>query len=896
MTIRNLEHLFRPKSIAVIGASDRAGSVGATVMRNLLAGGFSGPIHPVNPKHRKVAERTAFRDVASLPEAPDLAVIATPPAAVPDVIRALGARGTRAAIVLTAGLASATDGQGRSLTQAMLEAARPHLVRILGPNCVGLLVPGLGINASFAHTAALPGKLAFVSQSGGLTTAVLDWTKSRGVGFSHFISLGDTADVDFGDVLDYLASDPATRAILLYIEAVRAARKFMSAARAAARNKPVLVVKAGRAPEGARAAASHTGALAGADDVYDAAIRRAGMLRVDSIVELFDAVETLARAKPVYGERLAIMTNGGGPGVMATDALARGGGKLASLSPDTLQRLDEALPATWSRGNPVDIIGDAPVERYTATLKTLIDEREADAILLIHVPTAIVPAAEIARACAPLAKGQRVLASWLGGDALDEARGIFREAGIPTYATPEQAIAGFLQLVDYRRNQQTLMETPPSVPAGFIPDATAARERVRDALAHGREFLSEPEAKRVLAAYGIPVVRTRTAAGVEEAARIAEEIGFPVALKVLSPQVTHKSDVGGVALNLESAAEVRNTAEAMARRVRERMPAAELAGFTVQEMVQRPRAHETIVGATVDQVFGPVILFGQGGVAVEVIGDRAVALPPLNMALAKELVSRTRIARLLDGYRDRPPADRQALYLALTQVSQLIIDLPEIVELDINPLLVDEKGVLALDARIRVAPARMPGDDRLAIRPYPAELEERVSFLGREIVLRPIRPEDEPQHAQFLARIDPDDLRLRFFSVVRAFSHSDLARFTQIDYDREMAFIATHHDDGNAETLGVVRAIADPDRTSAEFAILVRSDLQGKRLGLLLMEKMIRYCRERGIGELVGDVLATNAGMLGLARDLGLEIAPGADATVKSVKLALSSGSRGPSG
>ncbi len=895
MTIRNLEFLFRPKSIAVIGASDRQGSVGATVIRNVLAGGFSGPVYPVNRRQAEVAGRRAYRDVTSLPEAPDLAVIATPPATVPEVIGALGARGTRAAVVLTAGLAAARDGEGRSLTQAMLDAARPHLLRILGPNCVGLLVPGLGINASFAHTSALPGNLAFVSQSGGLTTAVLDWARSRGIGFSHFISLGDAADVDFGDVLDYLASDPATRAILLYIESVRAARKFMSAARAAARNKPVLAVKAGRVPEGARAATSHTGALAGADDVYDAAIRRAGMLRVDTVLELFGAVETLSRAKPVYGDRLAIMTNGGGPGVMATDALVRGGGRLASLSEQSLKRLDELLPATWSRGNPVDIIGDAAVERYVATLEILIQEPAADAVLFIHVPTAVVAAAEIARACAPVAKNGRVLACWLGGSALDEARRIFAEEGIPTYATPEEAVAGFLQLVDYRCNHQALMETPSSAPKEFVPDTGAAREVVRTALGQGRELLSEPEAKRVVAAYGIPIVETRVAASAEEAAQIAQTLGFPVALKILSPQVTHKSDVGGVALDLASEAEVRTAAEAMARRLGERVPGAELAGFTVQEMVRRPRAHETIVGVAPDPVFGPVILFGQGGVAVEVIADRAVALPPLNLALAKELVSRTRIARLLDGYRDRPPADRAALHLALEQVSQLIIDLPEVVELDINPLLVDERGVIALDARIRVAPATMGGTDRLAIRPYPQELEERIDFHGRELVLRPIRPEDEPQHARFLARVDPEDLRLRFFTAVRAFSHSQLARFTQIDYDREMAFIATARDGGGAEeTLGVVRAIADPDRTRAEFAILVRSDIKGKGLGSLLMEKMGRYCRARGIGELVGDVLATNQRMLALARDVGFEIGPSGDPGVVRARLLLRTDSPAP--
>ena len=892
MTIRNLEFLFRPKSIAVIGASDREGSVGATVIRNVLSGGFSGPVYAVNRRGAEVAGQRAYPDVRSLPEVPDLAVIATPPAAVPDVIGALGTCGTRAAVVLTAGLAAARDGEGRSLTQAMLEAAHPHLLRILGPNCVGLLVPGLGINASFAHTSALPGNLAFVSQSGGLTTAVLDWARSRGIGFSHFVSLGDAADVDFGDLLDYLGSDPATHAILLYIESVRAARKFMSAARAAARNKPVLAIKAGRAPEGARAVASHTGALAGSDEVYDAAIRRAGMLRVGTVLELFDAVETLSRAKPVYGDRLAIMTNGGGPGVMATDALVRGGGRLASLSEQSLKRLDELLPGAWSHGNPVDIIGDAPVERYVATLETLLREPMADAVLFIHVPTAIVAAAEIARACAAPAKSGRVLGCWLGGGALDEARRIFADEGIPTYATPEEAVAGFLQLVDYRRNQQTLMETPSSAPKDSVSDTEVARDVVRAALGQGRELLSEPEAKRVLAAYGIPVVETRVAASAEEAAQLAQTLGFPVALKILSPQVTHKSDVGGVALDLASEAEVRGAAEAMARRLRERAPGAELAGFTVQKMLRRPRAHETIVGVASDPAFGPVILFGQGGVAVEVIADRAVALPPLNLALARELVSRTRIARLLDGYRDRPPADREALHLALARVSQLIVDVPEVVELDINPLLVDDKGVVALDARIRVALAVMRGADRLAIRPYPQELEDRVDFRGRELVLRPIRPEDEPQHARFLARIDQEDLRLRFFTAVRAFSHSQLARFTQIDYDREMAFIAAvRGEGGDEETWGVARAIADPDRTRAEFAILVRSDMKGKGLGELLMKKLIRYCREREIGEIVGDVLATNSRMLALARDLGFEIGPSGDPGTLRATLPLLAGS-----
>ena len=890
MTTRNFEHLFRPKSIAVFGASDRPESVGATVIRNVLAGGFAGPIYAVNRRHAEVAGRRAFRDVTSLPETPDLAVIATPPTTVPGIISELGERGTRAAVVLTAGLGTTGD-DGKSLTDAMLEASRPYLLRILGPNCVGLLIPGLGINASFAHTSALPGRLAFVSQSGGLTTAALDWARSRKIGFSHFISIGEAADVDFGDALDWLASDAATQAILMYVESIRGARKFMSAARAAARNKPVLIVKAGRVPDGARAAASHTGALAAADDVFDAAIRRAGMLRLDTVLQLFDAVETLARARPIRGDRLAIMTNGGGPGVMATDALVLGGGSLATLSNETIRQLDRLLPATWSRGNPVDIIGDAPVGRYVDTLQTLTADPESDAVLFMHAPTAIVSALDIAHACVPLASGQTtgrpVLSCWLGGDSLQPARDVFESAGIPNFATPEQAVAAFMQLVNYRRNQEALMQTPPSAAAATV-DAGAARTVIQAAITETREMLSESEAKRVLAAYGIPVVQMLVASTSDEAARLAGEIGFPVALKIISPQITHKSDVGGVALGLANADDVRTAAQAMTDRLRERVPAAELAGFSVQQMVQWPGALETIVGAAVDAVFGPVILFGHGGVAVEVIGDRAVALPPLNHLLAEDLVCRTRVARLLNQYRDHPPADRAAVYRTLMQVSQLIVDMPEVIELDINPLLVSEHGVIALDARIRVARAETAGAERLAIQPYPQQFEERVEFAGRTLLLRPIRPEDEPQHARFLAAVRPEDLQLRFFRVVRAFEHSQLARFTQIDYDREMAFIATARaETGEEETLGVVRALSEPDGARAEFAILIRTDMQGKGLGGLLMHKIVRYCRSRGIGELVGDVLATNARMLTLARDIGFARVASDEPGVVRLSLAL---------
>jgi acetyltransferase len=877
MSVRNLQQMFAPKAVALIGASERPGSVGATVMRNLAGAGFKGAIFPVNPKYQRLAGLECYARVDQLPQAPQLALICTPPATVPAIIRQLGERGCRAAIILTAGLGSVHDVQGRTLQQAALDAAHPYTLRLLGPNCVGLLVPGIGLNASFAHTDALSGRIAFVSQSGALVTGVLDWAKSRGIGFSRFISLGDSADVDFGDVLDFLASDGETSAILLYIEDVRHARKFMSAARAAARSKPVVVLKAGRAPEGARAAASHTGALAGHDDVYDAAIRRAGMLRVLTTEDLFAAVETLARARPLFGERLAIMTNGGGPGVMATDALVCAGGKLSTLSTETLRRLDEVLPATWSRANPVDIIGDAPAERYRQTLELLLADDQSDAILFIHAPTAIVPSATIALALAPLARGasRNFLACWLGGDAVAEARKIFSEAGIPTFNTPEDAVNGYLQIVHYRQNQNLLMQVPSSSSTGFEADRDGARKVIAGALGDGRHWLSEVESKAVLAAYGIPVVQTRLAPGIEAAVAAAREIGFPVAVKIVSPQVNHKSDVGGVALDLDSPEAVRAAAQRMQNRLAELMPQAVLSGFSVQQMARRPDAHELIAGAATDAVFGPVILFGQGGISVEVTADHAVALPPLNSVLARDMVGRTRVAKLLAGYRNRPAADMDAILGTLMQISQLVSDLPEVIEFDINPLLADSSGVIALDARMRVALANRSASslDRLAIRPYPRELEETIEFEGRPLLLRPIRPEDGPAHLAFFDALTADDVRYRMFVRVRELSASQLARFTQIDYDREMAFIATRAGpDGQAETLGVGRVVADPDNVSAEFAVTVRSDLKGHGLGKALMKKLIACCRARGTREIVGEALPQNSRVIRLVKSLGFEV------------------------
>ena len=874
MSIRNLDQLFDPASVAVFGASQRRASVGTRVWASIRDGGFRGPAYAVNPKHRELDGQAVFARAADLPSVPELAVICTPPATVAGLIEELGALGTRAAVVLTSGL----DAEQK---KAMLAAARPHLLRILGPNCIGLLAPHIGLNASFAHIDALPGELAFVSQSGALVTAMLDWARARAIGFSHFVSMGEHADVDFGDMLDYLASDPKTRAILLYIESIESPRKFMSAARAAARNKPVIVVKAGRSDEGQRAAASHTGALAGSDLVYDAAIRRAGMLRVDTLQQLFTAAETLTRFRTNRCEELTILTNGGGAGVMAADAASHAGVKLADLRDGTLQRLDSVLPPNWSHGNPVDIIGDAPVERYVQALQVLNEDPAAGAVLFIHAPSAIVPSAEIARAMLPLASQPtpRLMACWLGETAVAEARRIFQDAGIAGYPTPEEAVRAFSMLVTYRRNQAQLMEAPALMPATATPRGLSGRDAdtasvdalVRQVLAEGRDMLTEPEAKAALSAYGIPVVATRDV-GPDPSAAVgaAEAIGFPVALKILSADISHKSDVGGVALNIDNAAELHDVAQSMLARVRQIRPEARIDGFTVQAMVRRSHAQELIVGASIDSVFGPVILFGQGGTSVEVVADRAVALPPLNTALAGALVQRTRVAKLLKGFRDTPAADQEALHAVLVSVSQLLADVPQVAELDINPLIVNHEGAIALDARIRVSAKGPAGAQNFAIRPYPAQHIETVAWQGRNLTLRPIRPEDEARHLAFLGSLDPADIRLRVFYSRRSIERSELARLTQIDYEREMAIVAAAPGpDGVEQTLGVARAVGDPDNIDAEFGIIVRSELKGTGLGTVLMRKLIRILREQGTRRLVATVLVENRRMLALARSLG---------------------------
>jgi acetyltransferase len=877
MSIRNLDKMFAPQSIAVIGASDKPHSVGSALMANLLQAGFAGPVLPVNPKASAVHGIKAYSDIASLPHAPDLAVIATPPDTVPPLIAELGRRGTRASVILTAGFAEGEAKVGKERAAELLAAARPHLLRVVGPNCLGIAVPGIGLDATFAPAAILPGNIAFLTQSGAMATTVLDWALPRGIGFSAIVSMGDMADVDFGDLLDYFALDEATNAVLIYAEAVTQARKFMSAARRAARIKPVIVVKGGRAAEGARAASSHTGALAGADIVYDAAFRRAGMLRVNELEELFDAAATLGRMAPQRGDRLAIVSNGGGAGVLATDRLIAEGGRLAALSPGTLKKLDAVLPATWSRANPVDIIGDADARRYADAVSILTQDKNVDALLAIYCPTAVASAADAAQGligalAPPTARKKNVFACWMGEANVAQGRAALVAAQVPDFETPERAVRAFMYLVRYRQSQDLLLETPLSLAPTPPADIERARGLIKAALADQREWLDPAEVAGFLACYGIPFVRTEYAADAKAAGQAAAKIDAPVALKIRSRDVVHKSDVGGVALNLSGAAEVEAAAGQMNARVGKALPKARLEGFTVQEMIVRPGAYELIAGVTTDPTFGPVILFGQGGTAVEIVKDESLELPPLNTALARAQIERTRIAALLQGYRGRPAADIDGVVNVLVQLSRIVADHAEIVEIDINPLLCDPQGVIAVDARIRVQAAAEPAQARLAIRPYPQRFEGTVqTHEGGRYAVRPIRPEDEPALRRFADEVDNGDLWHQFFVPLRARTHETAARLSQIDYDREMTLVAWQGE----RVAGLARAIADPDFETAECAVIIRADLREHGLGQQLLQALFGAIAALGVRHAVMRFPEEQTRIRAIADELGFDV--GAD-------------------
>jgi acetyltransferase len=896
MSTYRLDKLFSPRSVAVVGASPRETSPGHAVLRNLRAAGFQGPIGLVNPHYREIAGVTAVKTYADLSAVPDLIVIAAPPPAVPSIVAAAGEAGTGAAIIITSGL-----GHGAaSFAQTCEETARANGLRLLGPNCLGLLAPAANLNASFAGSMALSGDLALISQSGAIATGLVDWAAQRAVGFSAVVSLGDQIDVDFGDLLDFFTLDRRTRAILLYVEAVKEPRKFLSAARAAARIKPVLVIKSGRFAQGAQVAQTHTGALAGVDAVYDTAFRRAGLLRVYDLEELFAAVETLARLRPFDGKRLAILTNGGGIGVLAVDELTQARGTLAQLSGETIERLGVVLPPIWSGANPVDIAGDANGARYGAAMKELLADSASDAILVMNVPTALASPTDAAHAVIAAVEAHEkehathkpVLAVWLGGQTA--ASELFEAADIPSYATEADAVRGFMHMVRYRETIDQLMATPPNISESFTPDLASAREILRSAIAAGRKWLDPIEITSLLGAYGIPIVPALLARNPDEAALVAAPLlanGSTVAAKILSPDIVHKSEVGGVRLNLTSEGAVRAAVADILARARAAKPDARIVGVTIHPMIVRPKARELIIGVTDDPVFGPVVVFGHGGTAVEVVDDKALALPPLDLNMAHDLIARTRIARLLKAYRDVPAVDQNAVALMIVKVAQLAVDLPEIRELDLNPILADSSEVIAVDARVAVATEQSTsgkGNPRLVVRPYPKEWERHITLRdGTGVFIRPLRPEDEPLYPPFLACVSPDDLRLRFFAPIKEFTHTFIARFTQLDYARAMAFIAL--DESSGRMLGVVRLHANSNYDSGEYAVLVQSDLKGRGLGWALMQLIIAYARAEGLSSIAGEVLRDNTTMLAMCRELGFEItANPEDLEICQVKLEIS--------
>ncbi|QDZ01171.1 bifunctional acetate--CoA ligase family protein/GNAT family N-acetyltransferase [Nitratireductor mangrovi] len=876
MTIRNLEYAVDPKSVAVIGASIRDGAVGKVVMDNILGGGFSGKVFPVNPKYDEVAGLRCYPDASSLPQAPDLGVIVTPPQTVPGIISQLGEKGTRAAVVITAGLT-----RENGLRQAMLDAARPHLFRIIGPNTLGLMLPPAKLNAGFSHMAPSEGNIALLSQSGAIATSLIDWAAENNLGFSHVVSLGDMADVDVGDWLDMLAGDPRTGTIIMYLETIPEPRKFMSAARAAARIKPVIAIKSGRHEAAAKAAATHTGALSGADRVVEAALRRAGILRVKGLAELFDAAEITARFAPLGRSRVGVVTNGGGAGVLSVDQLADCGSELAGLSTQTIERLNGVLPPTWSHANPVDIIGDASPERYRDAVAAVAADDGVDAVLVLTCPTGLASPTDAARAVADLTtngriQGKPILTCWLGEHTARKARAILQDAGVASFATPADASSAVSYLSDWSRAQRALTR----VPAARQQHENGARETVveifSDVARERRRMLTEPEAKAVIAAYGIPVPTTIVASTPDEveaaAAKIINE-GSKVVVKLLSKAISHKSDVGGVVLNLETPSGARDAAAGIEQRVRDKEPDADIHGYAVQPMIVRKGAQELILGVSGDPIFGPVLLFGSGGVSVEVVDDTAIALPPIDDVLAGDLIDSTRIGRLLAGYRDRKPADRARIIDALVGLSRMIVDFPCLVAADINPLLADADGVVALDARIEIDPDKVEiegPNPAIAIRPYPAGWSSEIATAGRGFEIRPIEPADIRFYPDFLARISADDIRLRFLAPRRHFSDEMLKRLTQLDYDRDIAFVAL--DEESEELAGVGRLSFEPDKARAEFGLLVRTDLQGHGLGWALLERLISFARSEGTRVVEGAILDENEKMLAMSREAGFSI------------------------
>jgi len=874
MTQHYLSPFFSAQAVAIIGASTKEGSVGHRLLYNMIEAGYKGRLYPVNPRYEEILGKACYPGIGAIPDQVEMAVIATPAATVPDILRTCGEKNIRNVVVISAGFSEAGAGkQGQLLEKEMLEVARRYGIRIIGPNCLGIMRPSNGINATFGYDSAHQGKLALVSQSGAICTAILDWAKSQGIGFSTVVSIGDASDIDFGEVLDYLAMDPQTSSILLYVEGLNDARAFLSGLKAAARIKPVILIKSGRHEASSKAAMSHTGAMVGGDDVFDAAIERTGVVRVYTISHLFSAARILSANTSFRGSRLAIVTNAGGPGVMATDRAEDLGVSLVDLSEETISKMDAVLPAHWSRANPVDILGDADPNRYADAVRICLEDRSVDGVLIILTPQATTEPTKVAEQVIDAVKKTHkpILAAWTGGDRVQEARRLFAKAGIPHFNTPEMGVGAFSFMAKFHQNQKLLMQAPEPVPGDTPLDVSGARMIIEGVMAEGRKTLTAQESKSVLAAFHIPVNPTITVRSAQEALIAAESLGYPVVLKVNMAEFSHKSDIGGVRLNIVMAQSVRENFIELEEVVKAQNPEIEEVIMTVEPMYRSAHARELLVGVVRDPVFGPAISVGMGGTMVEILQDKAVGLPPLNRSVANRMLSRTKAGKLIKAFRNMPAVNEEALMHTLMRISDMVSHLPEVLELDINPLIVDERGVMAVDGRIKVGRSKnlMPYE-HMAIHPYPSELEESWHLpSGLNVIVRPIKPEDANIEQDFVRNLSEQSRFFRFMRVMQELTPEMLARFTQIDYDREMAFIALSDGPTGTTELGVCRYVTNPDGDSAEFALVVADAYQGKGIGTKLMQALMTTAKNRGLKMLEGEVLTQNRPMRGLMSKLG---------------------------
>ena len=886
--MKNLEPLFNPKTIAVIGASNNKESVGYGVMNNLIGHGYEGVVYPVNPKRKSIQGVKAYPSIAETPDKIDLAIIITPAPTVPGIAKECGNAGVKSLVIISSGFKEAGK-EGLKMYSALQKIIKKFDMSVLGPNCLGFLRPSLNLNASFSPQKALKGNIAFISQSGALGTAIIDWACGQNVGFSHFVSIGSMIDVDYPDLIDHFGKDPSTSSILIYMESISHARKFLSAARAFARTKPIIVLKAGKSSEGAKAALSHTGSLTGDDAVFDAAFKRAGIVRVGTIGELFDCAQTLSMQRRPKGNKLAVVTNAGGPGVIATDHLIAQGGVLAELSSETMRSLNAVMPPTWSKANPVDVLGDADEQRYRTAVELCLKDPGADAVLVILTPQTMTDPAVVARSLVALSKEYKkmILASWMGESEVEQGRNILKKGKVPVYAIPENAVRSFLNMYQYSRNLKILYETPATIPQAFQPRTEENKKILDKTIAEGRRTLTEYETYKLLANYGIPVTKNALATSAKEAASMASQIGFPVAMKILSPDILHKTDVNGVKLNIRSPEQVKEAYKEILKSVKEHAPKAKIDGVIVQEMVSK--RYEILIGSKDDLIFGPVIVFGMGGVAVEIFKDINIGLPPLNMALARRMIEETKIHKLLKGYRGMEGVDLRAIQFLLYKFAYLIMDFPEIKEIDMNPIAVDKKGSVVLDAKVvldtDIKKQRRPYE-HLVISPYPKEYVKKTKLKnGKKVTLRPIRPEDEPLEAEMFTHFSKETQRFRFFTLIKDITHQLLIRYTQIDYDREMAIIAELTENKKKKMAGVVRLIADAYNETAEFAIVVADPWHNLGLGNMLTDYILEIARKRGIKKVYANVLTDNYIMAHVFKERGFKFSYQEDMCYVELKL-----------